>query len=367
MAVQLDCPSCGASVKVRRGLASVTCQYCGSSILVPEYLAGKPTTPDRAPVYGKSCGKTAITLTVVAFLLVIGIAGAVFYFVAPVKERASQSIAAIAQSQVLDAGPEIVMEFGGSGTGPGYFQRPECIAIDANGSLFVGERENNRIQVFDSSGEFISQWFFADKDDVYLSAMSCSRTGDLYLVFDSNLYLFNGETGEYIDLLEHPEGWGFSDVDVAPDGSILASWYKNRDDIILFNSSGEVELVIEEAISSQTGDSELSTMIAAGNLGEIFAYGSFNETVMVFNADGRYLDRFGNEDMLIMPTGMDMDPLGRLWISDFGDLILFSTDGELLQRINLDNSIRDFVISDDMQLYGISADETIVQIDLTSY
>ncbi len=367
MAVQLDCPSCGASVKAKRGVASVTCQYCGSSILVPEYLAGKTVTPSRVPIHGKSCGKTALTLTVVAFLLVIGIAGVVFYFLAPATEKASQSFAATVQSELLDTDQQVIMEFGGSGTGPGFFQIPECIAIDASGNLFVGERDNNRIQVFDLNGEFIHQWFYSEKDDVYLSAMSCSRNGGLYLIFDSNLYLFDGETGEYVDLLEHPEGWGFSDVDVAPDGSVLASWYKNRDDIILFDASGDIELVIEEAISSQTGDSELNTMIAAGNLGKIFAFGSFNETVMIFNSDGRFLDRFGNEDMLIMPTGMDVDPLGRLWISDFGDLILFSTDGELLQRINLDNSIRDFVISDDMQLYGISADETIVQIDLTSY
>ncbi len=367
MAVQLDCPSCGASVKAQRGVASVTCQYCGSSVLVPEYLAGKTVSSNRVPIHGKSCGKTALTLTITAFLLVIGVAGLVFYFVAPAKERTAQSIASIAHSQVSDPGPQVVMEFGGPGSGPGRFQRPECIAVDAEGHIYVGEYENARVQIFDIDGDFIDQWFYTQKEDVYLSALSASRDGTIYAVFDSSLFVFDGETGDQTGVLEHPEGWGFRDVDVAPDGSILASWYRNRDDIILFNPSGEIELIIEEAISSQTGDSELNTMIALGNMGEIYAYGSFNEVVMIFNSEARFVDRFGNEDMLIMPSGMDVDPMGRLWISDFGDLILFSPAGELLERIDLDNSIYDFVISDEMQLYGISADETIVQLDLTSY
>ncbi len=108
-------------------------------------------------------------------------------------------------------------------------------------------------------------------------------------------------------------------------------------------------------------------MVAAGNLGEIYAYGSFNEVVCIFNSEGRFLDRFGNEEMLLMPSGMDVDPIGRLWISDFGDLLLFSSSGDLLERITLGNSIYDFVINEDMQLYGITADETIVQIDLSVY
>ena len=41
--------------------------------------------------------------------------------------------------------------------------------------------------------------------------------------------------------------------------------------------------------------------------------------------------------------------------------------GELLERIDLSNSIYDFVISEEMQLYGITSDETIVQIDLSVY
>ena len=366
MAVQLDCPSCGASVKARRGVASATCKYCGNSVMVPAHIAGPFTGSDAAGMQGKSCGKAAVVLVAVAVLLVAGIGVFVFFIANSAQDKVAELAAGISLAGKPESEP-ILMEFGGTGTGPGYFQEPECIAIDGNGNLFIGERETGRVQVFDSKGNFSHQWFFAENEDTYLSAMSCSGDGLLYMVYHSELFVHDAETGELLDSLQHPDGWGFEDVDVAPDGSILASWYCNRDDIVRFDCHGELDLIIEEAISGQTGDSELSTMLAAGNLSEIYAFGSFNEAVLIFNSDGYFQDRFGNGEMLTMPSGMAVDPLGRLWMSDFGDLLLFNSDGELQERIDPGRSVNDFVISDDLQLYGISTDDTVVQLDLSNY
>lgn len=49
-------------------------------------------------------------------------------------------------------------EWGKKGTGEGEFNLPHAICIDAKGRVFVGDRENNRIQVFDLEGKFLSQW-----------------------------------------------------------------------------------------------------------------------------------------------------------------------------------------------------------------
>jgi NHL repeat len=59
------------------------------------------------------------------------------------------------------------------------------LAFDSQGRLFVGDRQNNRIQIFDQNGEFIAQWFqfgrpsgmYIDKDDVIYVADSESRDG----------------------------------------------------------------------------------------------------------------------------------------------------------------------------------------------
>ena len=51
-----------------------------------------------------------------------------------------------------------LMEWGKRGTGPGEFTLPHNLAIDAQGRVYVTDRENQRIQVFDSNGKFLKEW-----------------------------------------------------------------------------------------------------------------------------------------------------------------------------------------------------------------
>jgi DNA-binding beta-propeller fold protein YncE len=48
--------------------------------------------------------------------------------------------------------------WGGKGTDPGQFNVPHSIAIDSQGRVYVADRSNNRIQIFDQAGKFINQW-----------------------------------------------------------------------------------------------------------------------------------------------------------------------------------------------------------------
>ena len=48
--------------------------------------------------------------------------------------------------------------WGKRGTAPGEFHTPHSIAADAQGNVYVGDRENRRIQVFDADGNFLKQW-----------------------------------------------------------------------------------------------------------------------------------------------------------------------------------------------------------------
>jgi sugar lactone lactonase YvrE len=58
--------------------------------------------------------------------------------------------------------------------------QPHALAMDSRGRLFVGDRTNDRIQIFDQDGNFITQWtqfsrpsgLFIDKNDVLYVADS---------------------------------------------------------------------------------------------------------------------------------------------------------------------------------------------------
>ena len=50
-----------------------------------------------------------------------------------------------------------VKQWGDRGTGPGEFNTPHGIAADAKGNIYVADRGNRRIQVFDSDGKFLRE------------------------------------------------------------------------------------------------------------------------------------------------------------------------------------------------------------------
>lgn len=53
---------------------------------------------------------------------------------------------------------KLLYSWGESGTDPGQFNIPHNIATDKDGWVYIADRENHRIQVFDPNGRFETQW-----------------------------------------------------------------------------------------------------------------------------------------------------------------------------------------------------------------
>jgi sugar lactone lactonase YvrE len=53
---------------------------------------------------------------------------------------------------------QFVLEWGGHGTEPGQFMRPQGMIIDADDHIWVCDACNHRIQVFDTSGKLVKLW-----------------------------------------------------------------------------------------------------------------------------------------------------------------------------------------------------------------
>lgn len=63
--------------------------------------------------------------------------------------------------------------WGTTGPGPaaGELSDPHALAMDSQGRLFVGDRRNARIQIFDSEGTFLEQWLhFGPASSIYIDA-----------------------------------------------------------------------------------------------------------------------------------------------------------------------------------------------------
>jgi DNA-binding beta-propeller fold protein YncE len=52
----------------------------------------------------------------------------------------------------------LLKSWGEPGAGPGQFHLPHGIAVGQAGIVFVADRENSRIQLFSSEGEYLDQW-----------------------------------------------------------------------------------------------------------------------------------------------------------------------------------------------------------------
>ena len=79
-----------------------------------------------------------------------------------------------------------IMEWGETGTGYGQFRDPHDLAMDSQGRLFVADRKNFRIQIFDQEGNLLDVWtqfgnpsgLFIDANDVLYVADSESAEGN---------------------------------------------------------------------------------------------------------------------------------------------------------------------------------------------
>jgi hypothetical protein len=72
---------------------------------------------------------------------------------------------------------KLLSSWGEPGAGPGQFNLPHGVAVDRAGRVYVADRENSRLQIFTSQGEFIESWDWVNRPD------------DLFIDEQENLYI----------------------------------------------------------------------------------------------------------------------------------------------------------------------------------
>jgi sugar lactone lactonase YvrE len=80
-------------------------------------------------------------------------------------------------------GKTVIKQWGAYGDGPGQLNQPHALAFDSQGRLFVGDRGNNRVVIFDQNGKFIDAWY------------QFSRPSGIFIDKSDNLYVADSESG----------------------------------------------------------------------------------------------------------------------------------------------------------------------------
>jgi sugar lactone lactonase YvrE len=95
------------------------------------------------------------------------------------------SSAATANARILVFGKDgrFQRAWGTKGSGQGQMDQPHALAMDSKGRLFVGDRSNNRILIFDQRGNLLDAW------------SQFSRPSGIWIDKDDNIYVADSESG----------------------------------------------------------------------------------------------------------------------------------------------------------------------------
>jgi uncharacterized protein (TIGR03663 family) len=203
---------------------------------------------------------------------------------APIEDI--QAIAAPYDEDMMVLSPDL--SFGRAGSQPGEFLNPHGLALAPDGSLYIVDTDNHRIQHFSPDGELITTW---------------GSYGDVELG--------TGEEGKF----KTPFGIG-----VAPDGTVyVADTWNHR--IQYFTAEGEFLGMFG---SFGQGSDPMQFYgprdVAIDAQNRVFVVDTGNKRVVIFDRQGNYINQFGSFGLDLgyfdEPVGIAVEDDGTVLIAD---------------------------------------------------
>lgn len=110
---------------------------------------------------------------------------------------------------------ELIHSWGEPGSGAGQFVLPHSTWVHSDGRVFVADRQNDRIQIFDQAGAYLSEWIDVQRpQDIYVDAEN--------LVYVAELGWRKGERSFRRGVITETEPARLSIYDL--DGNLLLRW-----------------------------------------------------------------------------------------------------------------------------------------------
>lgn len=222
---------------------------------------------------------------------------------------------------------------------PWYFNGPSDIAIASDGSVYVADTENHRIQQFNARGDFIRTWGIKGSDDGQFDSpkgIAIAPDGSVYVADSENdrIQQFNAQ-GDFIRAwgsLGSSDGQFFTPngIAIAPDGSVYIT---DSARVQQFNDQGGF---IRTWGSQGSGDGQFSNPegIAIASDGSIYVADTFNHRVQQFSAQGDFIQTWGEqgfeEGELFFPRDIAIALDGSVYVASNG-IQQFSAQGDFIR------------------------------------
>jgi streptogramin lyase/ribosomal protein S27E len=369
MIESLQCPTCGAPLDYdpHSEAETVRCPFCANTAVLPQ--GARPAAHPQIIVrQGRQSDNTVVTAGVIVAFVSVIVTGVVGFYAfhsyysgskdatRPVNFPGTRSsLVPVSKNSPGSGYTEPSMTFGSEGIGPGNFKDARSIAVDAEGRIYVGEYSGGRVQVFDSSGKFLTQWSVDPK--MPLRGLASDRTGTVYVVQSGKITRYEGATGKALGNVG-AGGGSYDDVASTADGGLVAFAQDPHDNIVRIDRSGATTKVIRRAVSGQTDNSELEIRVAVDGLGNVYGLGAFNNAVFKFSPDGRFLTQFGSDGdepgQFRAPGAIAVDNQGRVYVADFKGVQVFDANGRYLNTIKLKGAASGLAFNDRNELFVVA-------------
>ena len=245
-------------------------------------------------------------------------------------------------------GINYIKTLGNAGQGAGEFQTPLGLAIDEADRIYVADAGNNRIQVIDDLGNFITEfggrgWRIGEFDHPADIALSFQRSYRLYVVdtgnnrvqycnFVDRIFYSLSENVDDI-LLDQPEGIGIGrngEVYIVDTGN--HRW-------IEFNVAG-VPVTARGNFGSGTEQFWNPTDLGVDTHGNVYVVDTGNHLIKKYDFSGNPITAWGGEGdelgQLREPKCIALDDWNYLYVTDTGNrrIQIFTPDGKSITEFS---------------------------------
>ncbi|MGB9940245.1 PKD domain-containing protein [Methanosarcina sp.] len=212
------------------------------------------------------------------------------------------------------------------GSSKGEFNEPVDIAVDSSGNIYVADSGNDRIQKFDSNGNYLTQWGSSGMENgqfFSLTSVAVDSSGNVYVADHVNIIQKFDSSGKFITK------WGSSGsdngqfslpYDIAIDSSdsiYVADTYNNR--IQKFDSNGR----FISNLGSQVGDDRQfnnPSGVTVDFSDNIYVADKLNDRILKFDSNDNLIAKWGSSGMengkFYYPQSVAIDSSGSIYVVD---------------------------------------------------
>ncbi|MEA2497200.1 MAG: hypothetical protein QOJ29_5111 [Thermoleophilaceae bacterium] len=223
--------------------------------------------------------------------------------------------------QKFTADGAFLAEWGSAGAGNSQFNTPTAVATGPDGSVYVADSGNHRVQRFDANGGFLSTWGSLGAGDGQFGAMAGIATGpdgSVYVgdVDNKRIERFLADGTFLASFVSGAGGFGtIQGVAVGPDGSVYVV-DSGASRVERFDTNGAFQ---NSWGSAGTGDGQFSNPrgVAASSAG-VYVADTGQNRVQKFASTGAFLDSLdaGSGDAAFAgPAGIATSPAGLIYVS----------------------------------------------------